>query len=132
MNTFVTDAGPDVLEKLAGVKWRAPTVECMVRFGEFAGRLVGIEACGKLWAVHSDDQGVSDKLSSCLEGFSVFGEYVWAKVTGVNVPHIAGGTVDELVDGAAACVVGSDGKKRACDEVMATAKLTAAREGGKR
>lgn len=126
MRTFVTDAGPQDLERLAGVKWRKPTPECLVRFGEFQGATMGIEACGKVWAVHVDGAKAEAALISFLADCTVWGAEVWTELTGQGVPHIGGAQVDELVDGAAAVFVDVAGKKTAIGKETAKVELAAA------
>ena len=130
MRTIVTDADYLTIAALAGVKWRDPTAECLVRFGVFQGSLVGIEACGKLWAVHCDDDATRKALVSFLDGCTVFGAETWAAVVGTGVPHIGGGTVEELIDGAKAVKVDKGGKATALDAAAAETSLSAARAVG--
>lgn len=123
MITFVTTAGPVELAKLAGVEWRKPTAECAVRFGTWQGQLVGVEACGKLWAVHAADERVIKSLLSYLDGHSCFGSDVWERVTGVCVPRIGGEYVAPLVDGCEAVSIDAVGKEQKYDGAAATAEL---------
>ena len=125
MRTFVTDAAPGDFETLAGVKWRKPTPECLVRFGTWQGAMVGIEACGKLWAVHVDTEACEEVLTSFLVGHVVYGADVWQAITGRGVPHIGGCEVAELVDGAAAVEVDAEGTAMPIVRSVAKAKLAA-------
>jgi hypothetical protein len=127
VNTIITDADYKAIESLAGVKWREPTVECRVRFGTSQGSLVGIEACGKLWAVHCDDVKAELALVSYLTDHTVFGAECWESVTGTAVPHIAGGVVELQVDGAAAAKVDSKGVVQKMDSASAGLALAATR-----
>jgi hypothetical protein len=128
MRTIVTTADPEQLVKLAGVAWRAATPECRVVWGDWQGQLVGVEPCGKLWAVHVDSEKSELALVSFLSDESVFGAEVWTAVTGLPVPHIAGETVEETIGGANAVQANKSGKLEPLSDTAAVAALDAARK----